>query len=114
MRILTKLKFIKFAYLFIVIGILFILYGWFFTANTNNGEVKHSTFKTDNSTSPKSGGLNINTASFSELDLLPGIGEKTAQKIISNRPFSTLNELLTRKVLSKKVFENLKGQLRVE
>ncbi|MEK7182954.1 MAG: helix-hairpin-helix domain-containing protein, partial [Patescibacteria group bacterium] len=44
-----------------------------------------------------SGGLvNINSASQAELEALPGIGPVTAQKIIEGRPYSGLEELLTR------------------
>lgn len=37
--------------------------------------------------------ININTAPLPLLQLLPGIGEKTAEKIVAARPFRTLEEL---------------------
>lgn len=55
-----------------------------------------------------SGQLNINIASQGELEDLPGIGPITAQKIINNRPYSSVDELLTKKVVGQKVF----GQIR--
>lgn len=55
--------------------------------------------------------ININSASSSELDTLPGIGEVTAQKIISGRPYQTTDELLTKKVVSKSVYDKIKDQL---
>lgn len=55
--------------------------------------------------------VNINTASEKELDTLPGIGEVTAQKIISGRPYQTLEELVSRKIMSQSVFEKIKTQL---
>lgn len=52
--------------------------------------------------------ISINSASESELDKLPGIGPVTAQKIIAARPYSVLEDLLTRKVVSKSVWEKIK------
>ena len=52
--------------------------------------------------------ININTAAIEELDQLPGIGQVTANKIINNRPYSTINELLTKKVVNKSVYEKIK------
>jgi competence protein ComEA len=52
--------------------------------------------------------ININTASASELDSLPGVGEVTAEKIISNRPYSTLEELRDKKAINNSTFEKIK------
>ena len=56
-----------------------------------------------------SGPININSASQSELEALPGIGPVTAAKIISGRPFQKVEDLLSRKTVSKSVFEKIKG-----
>lgn len=53
--------------------------------------------------------ININSATVEELDQLPGIGQVTANKIIKNRPYSTIEELLTKKVVNKSVYEKIKG-----
>jgi competence protein ComEA len=55
--------------------------------------------------------ININSASVEELDRLPGVGEVTAQKIISNRPYGTLEDLLTKKALNKGTFDKIKDQI---
>ena len=52
--------------------------------------------------------ININTASESELDKLPQVGPVTAQKIVAARPYSSLEDLLSIKVVSKSVFAKIK------
>jgi competence protein ComEA len=54
--------------------------------------------------------VNLNRASQSELEALPGIGPVTAQKIIdarAERPFATLDELVTREVLTARQLEQI-------
>lgn len=55
--------------------------------------------------------ININTASEAELDSLTGVGKATAEKIISNRPYASIEELTQKKVLGAKVFEDIKGKI---
>lgn len=55
--------------------------------------------------------ISINTASQVELDTLPGIGLITAEKIISNRPYGALEELVSKKVVSAKVFAGIKDSI---
>jgi competence protein ComEA len=55
--------------------------------------------------------ININTASENELDTLPGVGKVTAGKIINGRPYATTDELLSKKIVSKSVFEKIKEQV---
>ena len=52
--------------------------------------------------------INLNSGTIDELDQLPGIGQVTANKIITGRPYSTIDELLTKKVVNKSVFEKIK------
>lgn len=56
--------------------------------------------------------ININTTSASELEALPGIGPKTAEKIINGRPYQSIEDLLLKKVVGKNVFEKIKDKIR--
>jgi len=60
-------------------------------------------------TQPEISLIDINKASTDELDTLPGIGIVTADKIIVNRPYKTIDELLTKKVLKKNIYEEIKN-----
>ncbi len=55
--------------------------------------------------------ININTANENELDTLYGVGPATAKKIIDNRPYSTIDDLLSKSVVSNKVFEQIKDDI---
>lgn len=56
------------------------------------------------------GGLvSINNGSVSELESLPAVGPVTAQKIISLRPYSSLEELKTKKAVGASTFEKIAG-----
>lgn len=60
-----------------------------------------------------SGLININTASSSELDTLPGVGEVTAEKIIAGRPYVAVEELLEKKIVGNKTFEQIREKISV-
>lgn len=55
--------------------------------------------------------ININSANVSELDTLPGIGAATANKIIQNRPYKSLDELVAKKVLKKNILDQVKDMI---
>lgn len=57
------------------------------------------------------GSVSINNASQNQLEALSGIGPVTAKKIIDNRPYGALEELISKKALSRSLFEKLKEQL---
>ena len=61
--------------------------------------------------------ININTASLIELQKLPRIGEKVAQRIIDfrkeNGKFKSTTDLLKVKGIGEKIFESLKDLITV-
>ncbi len=58
--------------------------------------------------STSDGLINLNSASKSKLEELPRIGSVTAEKIISGRPYESVNDLIVRKVVGVSVFEAIK------
>lgn len=60
-----------------------------------------------------SNSFNINNASQSKLEELPGVGPVTAGKIIAGRPYGSVDELLANKIVSKSVYEKIKGQVTI-
>lgn len=56
-------------------------------------------------------GISINNSTSEELDSLPGVGPVTAKKIIDARPYSSVEELQTRKIVSSKVYNEIKDKI---
>jgi competence protein ComEA len=63
------------------------------------------------SSAPGGSLLDVNTASETELDALPGIGQVRATNIIRSRqddgPFAAIDDLLTRKLVPQSVFDDI-------
>ncbi|MFZ6034539.1 MAG: helix-hairpin-helix domain-containing protein [Patescibacteria group bacterium] len=51
--------------------------------------------------------IDVNEATREELETLPGIGQVTSQRIIDNRPYGALQELVDKKSISQKMLENI-------
>jgi competence protein ComEA len=65
--------------------------------------------------SAKAGGkININTASQSELETLPGIGPSRAQEIIENRPYSSIEEIKKVPGIGEATFQKIKDLITVD
>jgi len=52
--------------------------------------------------------ISINSSQVSDLETLPGIGEVTAKKIIGNRPYGNITDLLNKKIIKASVYEEIK------
>jgi len=57
--------------------------------------------------------VNINTASLSELDTLPGIGPSYGQKIIEHRPYSKIEDLVTSGAITQTLYEKVKNGITI-
>jgi len=71
------------------------------TSPTSSGSVKGA------STSK----INLNKASLGELDSLWGVGAARAAEIIKNRPYTKVEDLVAKKVITKAVFEKIRDQV---
>lgn len=53
------------------------------------------------------GKVGVNSADQALLESLPGVGPATAKKIIDNRPYGSVEELLSKKAVSKGVYSKI-------
>jgi competence protein ComEA len=57
--------------------------------------------------------ISINSATVKELDTLPGIGTVRAEEIVAGRPYSRLEELQERNIVTTSVYEGLAGLIKL-
>ena len=57
--------------------------------------------------------ININSATEGQLDTLPKIGPVTAKKIIAGRPYNSIEELVSKKVVSQKTLEGFRDKITI-
>jgi competence protein ComEA len=62
---------------------------------------------------PKTGAVDINTASAAELKTLPGMTEAEAAKVIQARPYRDVDELVSKKVVPDAQFARIKDRITV-
>ncbi|OGM77181.1 hypothetical protein A2210_00730 [Candidatus Woesebacteria bacterium RIFOXYA1_FULL_40_18] len=76
----------------------------------NSGQYQNTSSNNDGQ---GSGLVNVNTASQKELEELPDIAQARAQNIIEHRPYSTVEELLSKGALTKSVYEKIKDKITI-
>lgn len=62
-------------------------------------------------TSASTNSISINNATQMELESLDGIGPATAKKIIDGRPYSSIEEICSRKIITKSVCDKIKANI---
>jgi competence protein ComEA len=55
--------------------------------------------------------IDINSATLMDLKSLPGVGTAYAKKIVEGRPYSSVDELKARKVLSNGIYDKIRDRI---
>lgn len=73
--------------------------------------IKNMSNGTSNPTNDNTASVNINMASRAELEKLPGIGPVIADKIISSRPYTRIEELVEKDIIGASLYDKVKALL---
>lgn len=58
--------------------------------------------------------VDINSATRKQLQQLPGVTDVVAKKIIAGRPYVSNRDLLTRKIINKEVYDNIRRRIYIK
>lgn len=81
------------------------------TSTGRSSTTMHEKSGTTARTQQQGGLVDINSASATELDKLPGIGKARAQAIIANRPYKGKDDLAQRKIVPQNVYDQIKDKI---
>lgn len=109
---MKKLLALLIAFVFISVSGL-VPNAWGQTTTTKEAPKKEAPAKTatKDDKAAKKAPLDINTASPQDLQVLPGIGEAYAKKIVENRPYKRKDELVQKKVIPQATYDKIKDQI---
>jgi competence protein ComEA len=109
---MVRMKFTrKFLMLVTMVGLLSM---FSFAQETSSSTTTKKETKTTTSSEKKSAKTNlvdINSATKDELTALPGIGDAYSQKIIDGRPYTNKAQLVSKKILPKATYDQVKTQI---
>jgi len=55
--------------------------------------------------------IDINTATEAQLKAIPGVGDAYSKKIIAGRPYAKKDQLVSKKILPKDVYDKIKDKI---
>jgi len=58
--------------------------------------------------------VDINKGTRKQLQKLPGVSDVVASKIIAGRPYASNRDLLTRKIINKEVYDNIRRRIYIK
>lgn len=82
--------------------------------NKNNTVTQTQTQNVNINTKEDKEKIDINKATKEELMLLPQVGDKTADKIISNRPYKSIYELINIDGIGEQTLKEIEGRVKCE
>ena len=63
------------------------------------------------SSAAQAGPMDINSATVDQLQTLPGIGAAYAKRIVAGRPYSSKNQLVTKGILPRSVYDKIQSRI---